>query len=131
MDIKIKRVYEDPEESDGYRILIDRIWPRGLSKEKARVDLWLKDAAPSAELRKWFGHDPGKWEVFKKRYFEELDNKRESVEQIIKESKKHRVTILFGAKNEENNNAVALGEYLQSSIIQGSKKEKELEYSHH
>jgi uncharacterized protein YeaO (DUF488 family) len=112
MDVKIKRVYEVPENSDGYRILVDRIWPRGLSKEKAGVDMWLKDAAPSSELRKWFGHDPGKWEVFKKRYFEELDNNPEAIEQIKKESKKHHVTLLFGAKNEEYNNAVALKEYL-------------------
>jgi uncharacterized protein YeaO (DUF488 family) len=74
--IKIKRVHDEPDESDGYKILIDRLWPRGLSKEKAKIDLWLKDIAPSDDLRKWFAHDPKKWVHFKKRYFEEIDNNK-------------------------------------------------------
>jgi uncharacterized protein YeaO (DUF488 family) len=111
--IKIKRVYEPSARSDGYRILIDRMWPRGLTKAKANVDLWLKEIAPSTQLRQWFKHDPEKWHEFKKRYFNELSSKKELIAIIREKAHKHSLTILFGAKDEEHNDAVALSEYLK------------------
>ena len=113
MRIKLKRVYEKPEESDGVRILVERLWPRGLTKSDAGVDLWLKDLAPSTELRKWFGHDPSKWKDFKKRYFAELDNKGEAFSQLLDISSKGHVTLVYASKDEEHNNSVALKEYLE------------------
>ena len=113
MPIKLKRVYESPEESDGKRVLVERLWPRGLSKEKARVDLWLKDAAPSTELRKWFNHDPSKWEEFKSRYFAELDANPEALEPILEIHKNETVTFVFASKEETYNNSAALIEYLE------------------
>lgn len=109
--IKIKRVYEKPSEDDGYRILIDRLWARGLTKEKAKIDLWLKDIAPSNELRKWFNHDPEKWDFFKEKYKQELKDKKDLAEQIRKlEKEKGTVTLLYSTKDEKHNNAVALTE---------------------
>ena len=110
LDIKIKRVYEQPDKDDGRRILVDRLWPRGLTKEKASVDLWLKDIAPSTELRKWFEHDPGKWEEFKKRYLDELKGKSEQIQLLKQEMEKGTVTLVYGAKDEEHNEALALQE---------------------
>ena len=114
MSFKTKRIYEKPEKADGFRILVDRLWPRGLSKEKARADEWLKDIAPSDELRKWFSHDPQKWEVFKKRYFGELETKKELIELIVAKSKGKPVTLLYAAKEEKFNNALSLKEYLET-----------------
>jgi uncharacterized protein YeaO (DUF488 family) len=111
--IKIKRVYDIPSKNDGFRILVDRLWPRGLSKEKAKVDLWLKEIAPSNELRKWYAHDPKKWVEFRKRYFKDLDIKRELVNQIVQEMKGGNVTLLYSSKEEKLNNAVALKEYIE------------------
>jgi uncharacterized protein YeaO (DUF488 family) len=110
--IKIKRIYDPPAEDDGFRILVDRLWPRGLTKEKAKVDLWLKEIAPSDQLRQWYAHDPKKWAEFRKKYFRELDVKKESANQIIQESKKRDVTLLYSSKEENINNAVALKEYI-------------------
>ena len=110
MDIKIKRVYEPPDKDDGRRILVDRLWPRGLTKEKASVDLWLKDIAPSTALRKWFGHDPSKWEEFKKRYLTELKDNGEPVRLLKQEMEKGVVTLVYGAKDEEHNEARVLQE---------------------
>lgn len=112
MKIKLKRVYEQPAKADGERILVDRLWPRGLTKEKAHVDLWLKDIAPSTELRKWFGHDPAKWAEFKRRYRTELEQNDEQVELLTKEIEKGMVTLVYGAKDEEHNAAVVLRELL-------------------
>lgn len=112
--IRTKRVYELPDESDGFRILVDRLWPRGLSKDKALVDLWLKNIAPSDELRKWYSHDPEKWEEFKRRYFEELKQKRELVDLIIEKAKKDVVTFLYSTKETRFNNAAALKEYVET-----------------
>ncbi|MCL5746798.1 MAG: DUF488 family protein [Patescibacteria group bacterium] len=109
--ITLKRIYEKPEKEDGTRILVDRLWPRGISKEEAKIDLWLKDIGPSNNLRKWFNHEDFKWEEFKQKYFEELKDKKELVEQIKKQGK--TVTFLFGAKNIKHNNAVALKEYFE------------------
>ncbi len=112
--IIIKRVYNKPEKKDGFRVLIDRLWPRGLSKEKAKIDLWLKDIAPSDKLRKWFSHDPKKWGDFQKKYKNELKNKKEIIQRIKQIKKRKKViTLLYSAKDEEHNNAVVLREFLQ------------------
>ena len=113
MKIQIKRVYDEPSETDGKRILIDRLWPRGVSKAKAKVDLWLKAIAPSTPLRQWFGHDPGKWGEFKKRYKDELDHNSEAVAQLRALMAKEKVTLVYGAKDQEHNDAVVLQEYLR------------------
>lgn len=113
MTIKLKRIYERPDNSDGRRILVERLWPRGLTKNDAAVDLWLKELAPSAELRKWFGHDPSKWNEFKKRYFAELENRREILGELIDLVKKGEVTLVYASKDEEHNSSVALIEYLE------------------
>lgn len=110
--IRLKRVYENPEKSDGFRILVDRLWPRGLSKEKAKVNLWLKDIAPGDTLRKWFGHEPAKCGEFRKRYFRELDGKEALILQLAGYSKKQVITLLYAAKNEKCNNAETLKAYL-------------------
>jgi uncharacterized protein YeaO (DUF488 family) len=110
MDTKIKRVYEQPEQTDGLRVLVDRLWPRGLTKEKASVDLWLKDIAPSTELRKWFGHEPGKWEEFKKRYLIELNGNPGQVHLLQQAMEKGVVTLVYGAKDKEHNEALVLQE---------------------
>lgn len=114
--IKIKRVYDPPIKEDGFRILVDRLWPRGLSKDKAKVDLWLRDIAPSNELRKWFAHDPKKWKEFENRYKAELKNKKEFVSKIkLAEKEKRIVTLVYSAKDLEHNNAVALINILKNS----------------
>lgn len=110
--VRVKRIYEAPAEDDGLRVLVDRLWPRGLKKENARVDQWLKDLAPSDELRKWFGHDPERWKEFREKYQQELHNRVEVFDQLREESKKRTVTLLFAAKDEERNNAVVLKELL-------------------
>lgn len=115
MKLALKRVYEKPKDTDGIRVLVDRIWPRGVSKEDARLDHWLKTLAPSTPLRQWFAHDPQKWKEFQTRYYKELeesDDAREALEQLRELTRKHRVTLLFGAKDQEHNNAVALKKYL-------------------
>jgi uncharacterized protein YeaO (DUF488 family) len=108
MTIKVKRIYDESTRSDGFRILVDRLWPRGIKKSEANIDLWLKEIAPSDSLRKWFNHDPKKWIAFQKRYAKELIDKQESINIILKEAKKKTVTLLFGTKETEHNNAVAL-----------------------
>ena len=114
--IKLKRVYEDWEEDDGYRILVDRLWPRGVSKEKARVDLWLKEIAPSTELRKWFGHDVQKWEEFQKKYKKELETKKGLLDQIKQLEQEHSViTLLYAARDTEHNAAVVLRSVLEKN----------------
>ena len=112
-NIKIKRVYNDPEDSDGYRILIDRIWPRGLSKEDAKLDDWNKDLAPSTKLRKWFDHDPDKFEIFSEKYKKELENSNEYVKKLIEKAQDNTVTLLYGAKDTEHNQAVVLKQVIE------------------
>jgi uncharacterized protein YeaO (DUF488 family) len=107
-EIDIKRIYEAPSADDGYRILVDRIWPRGVSKEKAKLDQWIKEVAPSKELRKWFDHDPEKFAEFASRYREELKEKVEALAEIQEEAKKNKVTPLYGARDTEHNQAVVL-----------------------
>lgn len=113
--IHLKRVYEPAGTKDGARFLVERLWPRGMKKEALRMDGWLKDAAPSAELRRWFAHDPAKWAEFQERYFAELDAHRESVEPIRKAMRKGPVTFLFSSHDAEHNNALALKSYLSRS----------------
>jgi uncharacterized protein YeaO (DUF488 family) len=116
--IKIKRVYDSPTKEDGYRILIDRLWPRGLTKEKAKIDLWLREIAPSNELRKWFSHDAEKWEEFKNRYEKELANKQELLRKIMQsEKEKGVVTLLYSTKETERNNATALQGFLKEPSV--------------
>jgi uncharacterized protein YeaO (DUF488 family) len=112
--IILKRAYEKASKADGYRILVDRLWPRGMSKEKEHLDLWLKDIAPSTALRKEFGHDPEKWNFFKKEYAKELNDKKELIAQIKDLKKKYKtITFVYGAKDERYNNAVALKEIIE------------------
>jgi len=112
--IKTKRIYNKPSENDGFRILVDRLWPRGLKKAEAKIDLWLKDIAPSDALRKWFKHDPSKWDEFKRRYFKELDDNEKLIQLIMDKAGKEVVTLLYSSKEEKLNNAVALKEYLET-----------------
>ena len=114
MKVEIKRVYEEPRPADGTRILVDRLWPRGLSKERARVDLWLKDIAPSTELRKWFGHDPSKWTEFQARYRQELKSEAELLDVLKEKAAKGTITLLYGAKDEVHNEAVVLQSLLRA-----------------
>ncbi|WP_054848504.1 DUF488 family protein [Methanoculleus chikugoensis] len=112
--LRTKRIYEEPSVDDGIRILVDRLWPRGgLSKEKAEIDRWEKDLAPTSELRKWFGHDPAKWDEFLRRYRAELEGgKEEELARLRQEASEGTVTLLYAAKDEEHNNAVALKRYI-------------------
>ena len=112
MSVKIKRVYENPGKEDGFRILVDRLWPRGLTKEKAKVDLWLKDIAPTTELRKWFGHDPEKYAEFKKRYLHEVKENKEALSTLKEQIKKGDVTLIYAARDQNNNEALVLKELL-------------------
>jgi uncharacterized protein YeaO (DUF488 family) len=112
MNIKVKRVYEKPDPKDGFRILVDRLWPRGLTKEKAAADLWLKDIAPSTDLRKWFNHDPEKWKEFQKKYQQELKENKEAVSVLKEHLKKGPVTLLYAAKDEVHNEALVLKEFV-------------------
>lgn len=117
--IEIERIYDNPigDNRDSFRILIDRLWPRGLSKDKVKIDLWLKDVAPSTSVRKWFSHDERKWDEFKIRYFKELEENSESVNKVLDKIKKEEeTTLLYDAKDERFNNAVALKEYFEQKI---------------
>lgn len=116
MDIRIKRIYEKAAPDDGRRILIDRIWPRGVRKEDAKLDDWIKEIAPSSELRKWFNHEPAKFEAFVKKYEKALDEQSQLTEDLIKKAKKKRLTLLYGAKDEKHNQAVVLKEYLEKHL---------------
>jgi uncharacterized protein YeaO (DUF488 family) len=111
--LQIKRIYDQVSAGDGRRVLIDRLWPRGIKKDTAVIDEWLKEIAPSDELRKWFSHDPAKWQEFKKRYRGELKQKSAEIERLRAEAKKTRVTLLFAAKDREHNNAVVLKEEIE------------------
>jgi uncharacterized protein YeaO (DUF488 family) len=113
MPIGLKRAWDPPAESDGYRALVDRVWPRGITKEALRIDTWLKELAPSTALRKWFGHDPARWEEFRERYFRELDGQRPALEELARRAGEGQVTLVFAARDAERNNAVALKDYLE------------------
>ena len=113
MGIFVKRVYDPPAPGDGRRFLVDRLWPRGVKKEALKLDGWLKEVAPSDELRRWFGHDPAKWEEFQQRYFAELEAKPEAWRPLLEAARKGTVTLLFSARDEAHNNAVALKAFLE------------------
>ena len=115
--IQLKRVYEKPSRKDGLRVLVDRLWPRGLTKERAAVDLWLKDVAPSTELRQWFGHDPARWKEFQSRYQLELKEKKDALTLLKQKGKDHTLTLLYGARDEEHNEALVL-----KKILDGRKR---------
>jgi uncharacterized protein YeaO (DUF488 family) len=116
MTIDLKRAYDPPARSDGRRILVDRVWPRGIAKGDLRIDAWLKDLAPSTELRKWFGHDPTKWDEFRKRYARELEQRSDALEELVAKARAGHVTLVFSAKDTEHNNAVALKEHLERRL---------------
>jgi uncharacterized protein YeaO (DUF488 family) len=112
----LKRVYEKPSPNDGKRVLVERLWPRGLKKEDAKVDDWLREVAPSTELRKWFGHDVAKWDEFRQRYWKELDKRKDLVSKLARECREKKVTFVFASKEEQHNNAVALKEYIENKL---------------
>lgn len=112
--ITIKRAYDPPSSSDGTRVLVDRLWPRGISKEKLKLDVWLKEVAPSENLRKWFSHDPDRWTEFQRRYVDELTHNAEAWQPIAKAANGHHVTLVFGSKDLEHNNAVVLQNFLRT-----------------
>ena len=112
--IRVKRVYDEPARGDGLRVLVDRLWPRGLSKERAKVDVWLKDVAPSHELRRWFHHDPTRWSEFEARYRAELAARKEPLDLLREKSRKRIVTLLYGARDPERNQAIVLKRLLES-----------------
>jgi uncharacterized protein YeaO (DUF488 family) len=113
-EVAVKRVYETPAKADGQRVLVDRLWPRGVSKKDAELTLWLKEIAPSDELRKWFGHEPERWPEFQKRYRAELDANGDAVAELRDLLREGKVTLLYGAHDEAHNNAVALAGYLEA-----------------
>ncbi|HEY6990282.1 MAG TPA: DUF488 family protein [Bryobacteraceae bacterium] len=114
--LKLKRAYEKAEGEDGARYLIDRLWPRGVAKASLKIDGWVKDVAPSADLRRWFNHDPEKWNEFRRRYFAELDSKPGAWRPLIDAARKGTVTLVYSAHDEQYNNGVALAEYLKTKI---------------
>ena len=113
MQIWLKRAYEEPASTDGTRVLVDKLWPRGVKKEEARIDVWLKEIAPSDDLRKWFGHDPDRWDAFRKQYINELKENEEVVKKLCEIVEGGRVTLIYGAKDEQHNNAVVLKQYME------------------
>lgn len=119
MTIEVKRVYDPQASADGVRVLVDRVWPRGVRKEEAGVDEWLREIAPSTELRRWFAHDPTRWDLFVEKYFQELDEHGELVASLAAQAKWGRLTLIFGAKDREHNNAVALKRYLEAMTSVG------------
>lgn len=112
VQVQLKRIYEPPQKSDGYRVLVDRVWPRGLSKDAAQIDLWMKDIAPSTALRKWFNHDPARWIGFQEKYRAELHELGDKLDELRARAKKEPVTLLYGAKDTEHNQAVVLRDVL-------------------
>ena len=114
--IKLKRIYEKPLKEDGIRILVKRLWPRGFTKGRAAINLWLKDIAPSSELRKWFGHDPARWEEFRNRYWAELTEKKELIASLKQKSKQGTVTLIYSSSDEKHNSAVALKMFLETTV---------------
>lgn len=123
--ITLKSVYDEPAPGDGRRLLVDRLWPRGMRRERLRLEAWLKELAPSDELRRWFGHDPEKWAEFRSRYFIELEQRREAVEDLLGRIGQGNVTLVFAARDREHNNAAALRDYLQERLSPQARAGKE------
>lgn len=124
--IILKRAYEPASPDDGIRILVERLWPRGIKKDALKLDAWLKDVAPSDGLRRWFGHEPKKWNGFRERYFAELDADPQDWEAILKAARRGRVTLTYSSRDTEHNNAVALREYLQARMRHGTSGRKRI-----
>ncbi len=116
MTIHLKRIYEPIGEQDGYRVLVDRLWPRGIRKKDAAIDLWLKESAPSTALRQWFNHEAAKWEAFKSKYFAELDAKQQYLQPLIDAANAGNLTLVYSSREMEHNQAVALREYLETLL---------------
>ncbi len=116
MSIDLKRAYDPAAESDGWRVLVDRVWPRGIARGALQIDAWLKDLAPSTELRRWFGHDPKKWDEFRTRYARELEQRGDALDELLAKARAGRITLVFGARHTEHNNAVALKEHLERRL---------------
>ena len=116
--IKLKRVYEAAASSDGSRVLVERLWPRGVRKASLRIDAWLKEIGPSNDLRRWFAHDPKKWDVFRERYFAELDSKPKVWKGLVQAARRGPITLIYSSRDPEHNNAVALKDYLQTKMKQ-------------
>ena len=125
--ILVKRVYEPAAKSDGFRVLVDRLWPRGISKSDVKLDLWLRDIGPSTALRKWFNHDPARWAEFQRRYYSELKTKRELLGELKAHAKKGAVTLLYSAKDEQHNQAVALRSFLSKRQASSSGEMEEMQ----
>jgi uncharacterized protein YeaO (DUF488 family) len=113
VDVRLKRAYEPPARSDGYRVLIDRLWPRGVSKEDAQLDEWARELAPSSELRRWFGHDPARFEEFRRRYLDELAAQQAKLRELRQLARKGTLTLVYGARDSEHNDAVVLADLLR------------------
>lgn len=120
MNIETERVYDAAQKPGSYRVLVDRLWPRGRRKDELELDIWLKDIAPSNELRKWFAHDPTKWQTFKQRYFQELESKQELLNQLFAGAQGRPIVLLYGARDTEHNQALALKEYIEQQSTTGS-----------
>jgi uncharacterized protein YeaO (DUF488 family) len=116
VSIWIRRAYEEPTRNDGYRVLVDRVWPRGVSREELEIDQWIRDLAPSTRLRRWFDHDPARWEEFRRRYFQELRGKEGTIRGLLERIQRGRVTLVYGARDPDHNNAVALRAFLEKRI---------------
>lgn len=116
-NIKLKRVYDEISDDDGFRILVDRLWPRGVKKSDAGINMWLKDVAPSDNLRKWFKHDRGKWEKFRQLYIEELEDKKNRIEEVIESVNDDTITLVFAAKDRQYNQAVVLKEFIEDKLM--------------
>lgn len=119
MTVRIKRIYDAPADDDGYRVLVDRIWPRGLPKKEAQIDRWLKEIAPSSELRRWFGHDASRWDEFRRRYRGELEEASALVQELAEKARSAPVTLLFSARDQRHNQAVVLHEWLEERLGRG------------
>jgi uncharacterized protein YeaO (DUF488 family) len=116
LSIQIRRAYDPPQRGDGYRVLVDRVWPRGRSKNDLKLDEWRKEIAPSTRLRQWFGHDPARWKEFQQRYFTELEQKQDSIPDLVKRARHGRITLVYGARDRDQNQAVALRAYLRARV---------------
>lgn len=126
--LRVKRAYEPPTRSDGYRVLVDRLWPRGLSKERAAIDEWMKDVAPSAQLRRWFGHDPEKWPEFQRRYRQELRTRADLIRRIARRASRGTVTLVYAARDEAHNDAVVLAAVVRARLTRSSGAMRKLEH---